>query len=165
MRSQTFTDAELLELIDVKKLSQAEAARLIGVSRQAIHKRLQEIRTATTHAALVEKNSQRLIDRKLNAIDRLEQLEEASNSILNYALQIIVNDPDKLAQLALKALAESRNQLKLRVDMFQAIFSVQEVQEFQRIVLQAIGEADLDARNRIIKGMNELATARGIRYD
>ena len=63
-------------------------------------------------------------------------------------------------ELALKAMAEIRGQLKLQLEIFQTLYDMKAVQEFQQEVLTAIGEASPDVRSRIIDKLNQ---ARAIR--
>jgi hypothetical protein len=63
-------------------------------------------------------------------------------------------------QLALQAMAEIRNQLKLQLDIFQALFSLQAAEEFQKIVLDIISEVDPNVRSEIIRRINAQRTVR-----
>ncbi|MEW6186718.1 MAG: hypothetical protein AB1585_13365 [Thermodesulfobacteriota bacterium] len=56
-------------------------------------------------------------------------------------------------ELALKAMAEIRGQLKLQLEIFQALYDMKAVEEFQKEVLHGIGEADPETRNRIIHAL------------
>ncbi len=58
-------------------------------------------------------------------------------------------------QLALQAMAEIRNQLRLQLDIFQSLYDMKAVQEFQDEVLTAIGDASPDVRDKIIRKLNE----------
>lgn len=58
-------------------------------------------------------------------------------------------------ELALKAMAEIRGQLRLQMDIYQMLYDVQAAQEFQKEVLEAIGEAAPDVRERIINNLNQ----------
>jgi hypothetical protein len=57
-------------------------------------------------------------------------------------------------QLALQAMAEIRNQLKLQLEIFQALFSLQAAEEFQNVVLETIAEVDPNVRGEIIRRIN-----------
>jgi len=58
-------------------------------------------------------------------------------------------------ELALKAMAEIRGQLKLQLEIFQCLYDMKAVQEFQNEVLTAIGDAAPDVRDRIIHNLNQ----------
>ncbi len=65
-------------------------------------------------------------------------------------------------QLALQAMAEIRNQLKLQLDMFQALYDLRAAQEFQDEILTAIGEVDPDVRTKIIRKLGEKRALRTV---
>ena len=58
-------------------------------------------------------------------------------------------------ELALKAMAEIRGQLSLQLDIFKTLYDVEAIAEFQREVLEAIGEVDAPTRNRIVQRLKE----------
>jgi hypothetical protein len=69
-------------------------------------------------------------------------------------------------EIALKAMAEIRGQLKLQLEIFETLYSVKAVQEFQETVLQTISEVDKDVRQEIINRLNQKRTIRSsLRYD
>jgi hypothetical protein len=63
-------------------------------------------------------------------------------------------------ELALKAMQEIRGQLVLQLDIFKTLYDVSAVAEFQREVLEAIGEVAPDVRNRIVQRLKEGRTLR-----
>ena len=69
MRNQKINDREMLRLID-SGMSQSEAAKEIGVSRQAVSKRLQELRGKTTKI-VVSKKIEQVVGRKIDAMEQL----------------------------------------------------------------------------------------------
>ncbi len=186
MRPSIINDGKLLELIDVNKLSQAAAARELGVTRQAVSRRLIEIRGKTTKV-IAAKKIERVVDQKLNAIDQLQNINDNANEILGLVMGWIRGEDDSIRvlesqvkkivyredesgedkeigvkevkfkdprELALKAMAEIRGQLKLQLEIFQTLFSLQAAEEFQNIVLEVIGEVDSNVRNEIIRRLN-----------
>jgi len=58
-------------------------------------------------------------------------------------------------ELALRAMAEIRGQLKLQLEIFQALYDMQAVQQFQAEVLEIIGSVDPEARDEIIRRLTE----------
>jgi predicted DNA-binding protein (UPF0251 family) len=69
MRNPKINDREMLRLID-SGMSQSEAAKEIGVSRQAVSKRLQELRGKTTKI-VVSKKIEQVVGRKIDAMEQL----------------------------------------------------------------------------------------------
>jgi predicted transcriptional regulator len=183
MRKPIINDRKLLQLIDGQGFSQAEAARELGVTRQAVSKRLIELRGKTTRGVVVKKVEQ-VIDRKIDAMAQLQTINEHANWLLEHvtnwikgddvAIQVLeksirqVNvgtkdepeyvkefkftDPHKIA---LSAMSEIRNQLKLQLEIFQALYDLKAAQEFQEEVLAAIGEVEPNVRSKIINNINQ----------
>jgi predicted transcriptional regulator len=82
MRPPTINDRKLIELIDVKKLSQAKAAQELGVSHQAVNTRLKELRGQTTKVVVAKKIEQ-VVERKIDAMDKLQKINDNANEILD----------------------------------------------------------------------------------
>lgn len=176
-------DRRLIQLIDKEGASQAEAARQLGVSRQAVSKRLQELRGKATRAVVAKKVEQ-VVEQKLDAVAQLQKINDHANELLdlcmawqrgdNEALQVLESqrttrfvrigdeeipveefkfkDP---RELALKAMAEIRGQLKLQLEIFATLYDMKAAAEFQQEVLTAIGEVAPDVRRKIIDNLNE----------
>ncbi len=187
MGNPKINDRKMLRLID-SGMSQSEAARELGVSRQAVNKRLQEIRGKTTKV-VVAKKIEEVVNHKIDAIEQLTKINEYANEILELLMRWNRGDDEALQvlksqvatkkvrigdeeisvkevkfkdprQLALQAMAEIRNQLKLQLDIFQALFSLQAAEEFQNVVLETISEVDPKVRNEIIRRLNNKRTIR-----
>lgn len=187
MSTNRINDRRLLRLIDAGQ-SQAEAARALGVSRQAVSKRLQELRGKTTKV-VVSRKVERVVDRKIEAMEQLQKVNDYANELLDLlmawnrgdetALQVLesqvttkkvcVGDEEKFVEeikmkdpreLALKAMSEIRGQLKLQLEIFQALFSLQAAEEFEATVLEVIGEVAPDVRSEIIRRINKQRSVR-----
>lgn len=190
MRPPTINDRKLLRLIDSQKKSQAQAAKSLGVSRQAVSKRLQELRGKTTKVVVAKKIEQ-VVDRKIDAMDQLQKINDDANEILDLlmawnrgdetALQVLesqvttkkvrVGDQEEFVKefkfkdpraLALQAMAEIRNQLKLQLEIFQTLFDLRAAEEFQQEVLATIGQASPELRRKIIDGLRKRKTLRNV---
>ena len=186
MRKPKINDRKLLQLLDKEGKSQSEAARELGVSRQAVNKRLQEIRGKTTKV-VVAKKIEEIVDHKIDALEQLQKINDYANELLdllmrwnrgeNEALQVLENQVKRVRigdeeldikevkfkdprQLALQAMGEIRSQLKLQLEIFQALFSLQAAEEFQNILLDIIAEVDPNVRSEIIRRINAQRTVR-----
>ena len=104
-----------------------------------------ELRGKTTKAVVVKK-IEAVVDGKLDAIEQLTKINIKANELLDEVEQ----DP----QLTIKIMAEIRGQLKLQLEIFETLYSLQAVQEFQDTVLEAISEAAPEVRNEIISKLN-----------
>ena len=188
MRKPKINDRKLLRLLDKEGKSQSEAAREFGVSRQAVNRRLQEIRGKTTKVVVAKKIEQ-VVDHKIDAIEQLTRINEYANEILDLLMRWNRGDDEALQvlesqvtskkirigneelevqkvkfkdprELALKAMAEIRGQLKLQLEIFQALFSLQAAEEFQNVVLETIAEVEPKVRNEILRRLNDKRAVR-----
>ena len=126
--------------------AQREIAQVFGVTESAISKAKKELNLNVVKNVVLE-NAHRVVDKNLNAIDQLYKINEAANMLLDE----LEAKPD----LKLRAMAEIRNQLRLQLDIFQSLYDMKAVQEFQDEVLTAIGDASPDVRDKIIRSLNE----------
>jgi predicted transcriptional regulator len=190
MRPPTINDRKLVELIDSQKKNQAQAAKALGVSRQAVSKRLQELRGRTTKVVVAKKIEQ-VVDRKIDAMDQLQKINDDANEILDLlmawnrgdetALQVLesqvttkkvrIGDQEEFIKeykfkdpraLALQAMGEIRNQLKLQLEIFQTLFSLQAAKEFEDTVLEVISEVEPNVRSEIIRRINQKRSVRAV---
>jgi len=182
MATKKLSTSELLRRVDAGD-SFADIAKDHGISRQAVQKRIVKLRGKTTKA-VVSAKVERVVDQKLDAVDQLQKINDHANELLDLcmawgrgddvALQILESqrttrtvrigdeeidvtrfkfkDP---RELALKAMSEIRGQLKLQLDIFQALYDLKAAQEFQEEVLSAIGEVSPDVRKQIINKLNK----------
>jgi len=126
-------------------------------------------------------SAHRVVSKNLDTIDQLQKINNNANEILDLlmrwqrgddeALQILesqkkvrlgkneeevvefkLKDP---RELALKAMAEIRGQLKLQLEIFQTLYDLKAIQEFQTEVLSAIGEASPEVKHAIVDKLNQ----------
>jgi hypothetical protein len=138
---------------------------------------------------IVAKKMKEVVDRKIDAMEQLQKINDHANEILDLlmrwnrgddeALQIlehqvktvrIGNEEEPVKEyrfkdpreLALKAMAEIRNQLKLQLEIFQALFSLQAAEEFQNTILEVIAEVAPDVRREIVHRINAKRNVRSV---
>ncbi len=187
MTTAKINDSRLIELVDKLGMSQSDAARALGVSRQAVSKRLKEMRGKTTRVLCVSKRAERAVDQKLDAMAQLTKINAYANELLEKlmqwsrgdteALQAILSqkevgskeetDPQDIRlkdprELALKAMAEIRGQLKLQLEIYQSLYDMKAMAEFQEVVLDTIGEVSPNVRERILYELNQKRAVRSI---
>ncbi|SPJ14173.1 conserved hypothetical protein [Syntrophobacter sp. SbD2] len=121
---------------------------------------------------------------EINVVDQIQKINLAANEMLDIllrwnrgddeALQILESQVRKVRtgkgenaeeiteyrfsdprKLAFKAMQEIRGQLKLQLEIFQTLYSMQAVQEFQAEVLEIIGNVSPEARDEIIRRLTE----------
>lgn len=177
--------------VDISKLEEllsqgrtpAEAARILGVNRSSVHKKVKRLKLNTVKIVTLEKAAE-VVEKKLDTIGQLQKINDYANELLDLlmrwnrgddvALQILESQVAKKKvkvgdeemevqefkftdprQLALRAMGEIREQLRLQVEMFKTLYDVEAVREFQQVVLQAIGEVDPNVREKIIVNLNK----------
>jgi hypothetical protein len=174
--------------------SQREIAQVFGVTEGAVSKAKKELNICVVKNLALE-NAHRIVDKNINAIDQLQKINNHANWLLDIlmnwqkgdgeALQVLetqvsakkvrIGDQEEVVrefrfkdprELALKAMAEIRGQLKLQLEIFQCLYDLKAIQEFQTEVLTAIGEVDPDVRKRIIHNLNKKRALRSaVKFD
>jgi predicted transcriptional regulator len=178
-------DSELLRLAKSGN-SVSTIAEKLGVGKAAVSKRLKALSHALTKDVCL-RNAGELVKKEINAVEQLKIINAHANELLELlmrwnrgdkdALQILetqvryvrVNDEEEPVkefkfkdprELALKAMQEIRGQLKLQLEIFQALYDMKAVAEFQREVLEAIGSVSPEIRERIIRNLQERRAVR-----
>jgi predicted transcriptional regulator len=151
MPEKTINDTKLLRLVDREKMSQAQAAVELGVSRQAVNNRLKQLRGRTTHA-MVAGRIDKVIDNKIDTFAQLEKINIKANELLDAA--------ETDTQDTIRLMGEIRNQLKLQLELFQSMWDVRAAEEFQDTVLTVIGQIDPEVRKKIISDLNSRSVIR-----
>lgn len=187
-------DKKLLDLIDREGCSQSEAARQMGVSRQAVSQRLTALKGKLTKVQVL-KPVKDVIDHKISTMAQLTKCNDFANEMLDSLMSWQRGDPEALQvlesnmisrkirvggkdkwitewkikdprELALKAMAEIRNQIKLQFDMFQTIYSLQAAEDFQKTVLETIRKVAPDVRDEIIRALHrERSIRQAVTFD
>ena len=136
---------------------QREIAQVFGVTESAISKAKKELHITVIKNVALE-SAHRVVDKNLDAIDQLQKINNEANRLLD--------ELEQTPELKLKVMAEIRGQLKLQLDIFQTLYDMKAVQEFQQEVLSAIGEASQEVKNAIIGKLNQRRAIRtAIRFD
>jgi predicted transcriptional regulator len=138
-------DRKLLRLVDKEKKSQSEAAKELGVTRQAVSKRLQELRGRKTRVVAAKKIEQ-AVNTNFDAMTQLLDINKRTISLLDEAEQ----NPE----LSLKCIAEIRNQIKLASDIYQTMYSIQVVDEFMQTVTDILKDVDSDVFQEFKRKLN-----------
>ena len=174
--------------------SQREVAQFFGVTEGAISKAKKELNVAVVKNVALE-SAHRVVDQNLNAVEQLQEINEHANWLLDHIMKWIKGDETAIQvleknarmvnvgtreqpnyveeykfkdphEIALKAMAEIRGQLKLQLEIFQTLYDMKAVQEFQQEVLIAIGETSLQVRNAIVHRLREKRAIRStINFD
>lgn len=176
-------DRELLQLIDKEKLSQADAARRLGVSRQRVSQRLIELRGRTTRA-IVCKKLEAVIDDRIDVQQQLKKANVRVNEMCDLLWRWMNGEPEALRvlesqtkrvvhgegeaadevveirmkdprELFLRCLSEIREQAMAQMKVYDSIYNFKQAAEFQHEIIEAIGEVEPSVRQRIIDRLNK----------
>ena len=140
-----------LERLLTKGKTGQECAKYFNVSASAISQARKGLNVGVVKSVCLE-NAHRIVNKNLDTVTQLQKINEVAMRMLDEAQE----NPD----ISIRVMSEIRAQLKLQLDMFQMLYDVKAVQEFQEEVLTAIQEESPDARDRIV---NRLAKRRAIR--
>lgn len=154
---------ELNRLLNENK-STSECALHFNVTPAAILYRKKQLEKHLAKGSAMVRTAQRSIKQKMVTVEQLQNINDKANEILEQAM-LDISDPGtngRGQEIALKAMAEIRNQLRLQVDIYQTMYDLRAVEEFQREVLNAIAEIDKDVRIAIIDNLKKRRTLRSI---
>ncbi len=140
--------------IDRVKLSQLlssgksgrEIAQHFGVSDGAVSKAKKELNINVVKSVALE-DAHRVVSKSLDAIGQLQKINTKANELLD--------EVEQTPELRLRAMGEIRNQLRLQLEIFQTLYDMRTVQEFQSEVLNAIAEEAPGVRERIVRRLKE----------
>ena len=182
MPVQKFTDIELKQLLR-RGLTGTEIAKQLGVSKSTVSGRIKALNIAVSKDITI-RSAGEIVRKELDTVGQLQKINRDANELLDLlmrwnrgddeALQILETQVRKVKigrgesaeeiteykfkdprELALNAMREIRGQLKLQLEIFQALYDMQAVQQFQQEVLEIIGNVSPDARDEIIRRLTE----------
>ncbi len=150
MQKKKINDKHMLSMVNAGT-TQADIARHFDVTPGAVHKRLRELRGHTSYAVAAAKTSA-IIDNKLNVISELNSINEQTKAILVGAKE----DP----QLALKAIGSIQQQIALAITLYEQVYNIDQMNNFNQEVLQVLEECDPELRKKVIDRLNAKASLR-----
>lgn len=131
----------------------SQCAKFFSCSNGRITQVRQELNLNVVRSVALE-DAHRVVGKNLDAVAQLQKINDAANELLQQAIEAEDHD------VAIRAMCEIRNQLKLQLDIFSMLFDVKAVQKFQEEVLTAIGEVAPDVRDAIINRLKEASALR-----
>lgn len=152
-----------ISLIQLERLvregnSVSQIAKKLGVAKGSVSKRLKDLKVGITKDVVL-RSAPQIVDRQLNAMDQLKKINTLINGELDYIEKNIETatgqERKELQEQRLKHVAEVRKQLGLLLEIAQALYNAEEVAAFQESVIQEIGHAAPEVRDRILQRLNE----------
>jgi len=144
--TQTKIDIIKLNRMLTSGKSVKDCAKQFSVTPSAISQAKKMLSVAVVKNVAME-NAHRVVEKNLDAVDQLQKINVEANRLLD--------ELEEIPELKLKIMAEIRGQLKLQLEIFQTLYDMKAVQEFQKEVLSAIGEASPEVRNAIVGKLNQ----------
>ena len=136
----------------------SQIAKKLGVAKGSVSKRLKDLRVGITKDVVL-RSAPQIVDRQLNAMDQLKKINGLINGELDYIEKNIETatgqERKDLQEQRLKHVAEVRKQLGLLLEIAQALYNAEEVAAFQQSVLEEIGHAAPEVKDRILQRLNE----------
>jgi len=166
-----------IDLGELEKLSQAnltedELARVFKCTKGAISLAMKRLNLHVKRHAMLHNNTE-IVNSRIDMASQLQKINDSANKFLDLAIAwmdgdaVALENLQKLAgnkdlfkakdprEIALKAMQEIREQIKLQFQIFQGLVDIQAMTEFQQEVLNAIGEATPEVRAAIISKLKE----------
>ncbi len=157
-------DAKLFSLLVERRLSQAEAARLFGVSEAAVSKRVRLLGLNRHRRSAGVAHIDAATDQGLDLVGQLRRLNEQINAELEWALaeaRTPGGNRKDLQDTIVRLASEVRKQLAFALDVLQALHDMDEVKRFKEEVLDVIGRVAPEARAEIVRGLAARRALRG----
>lgn len=133
--------------------SQKHIAQMCGVHRTTVKRCIDELEQSTTAGVVMSGGITMHLGKEIDVVAQLRALNQKCWDTLNNAI-------DSNAELA--AAKEIRGQLKLHVELLQKIYDAENVQRFQRAVLEALQDTDPKLRDEAIRRINQLKEMAGV---
>lgn len=181
MATQPKIDFNELNRLVTQGKSTTEIAKIFSCTPGAVSQAKKKLKISVVKNVVLE-NAHKVVDKNLDAVAQLQKINRDANELLDLlmrwnrgdeaALQVLESQVRKVRvgktekfveefkfkdprELAIKAMAEIRGQLNLQLDIFKTLYDMEAVADFQREVLNAIGEVSSDVRDRIIEGLKK----------
>jgi len=181
MATEPKIDFDVLNRLITEGKSTTEIAKYFSCTPGAVSQAKRKLKISVVKNVALE-NAHKVVGKNLDAVEQLQKINQNANELLDLlmrwnrgdeeALQVLENQVRKVRvgktekyveefkfkdprELAIKAMAEIRGQLNLQLEIFKTLYDMEAVAEFQREVLNAIGEVSPDVRNRITQRLKE----------
>lgn len=142
-----------------------EMARFFKVSEGTISKNLKALGLAQNQD-IVLRSATKINDKKLSAMTRLERIAKVVEDELTYIRRTIKNtkgeERREWQEVQLKHTAEIRKQVNLLLEIAQALYNIEEVEAFKKIVLEEIGNESEELRDRILQRIRQRRAYSGV---
>lgn len=150
-------DNTLYRLLVEEGRNQQEAAVHFGVSEAAISKRVKALNINLTRHVGLER-AKTVADHGLNIVEQLQTVNNVIQEELNWAIEAARKpgaDRKGLQQVVIDLTSEIRKQLRFQLEILRSLYDMRGVAEFQKEVLDVIGNTAPEIRNAIVRQLVE----------
>jgi DNA-directed RNA polymerase specialized sigma24 family protein len=155
-------DKVLYRLLVEEGRSQQEAAAHFGVSEAAVSKRVKALNLHLNRHVGLER-AKDVADYGLDVVRQLQGINDVIQNELSWAVEEAAKpgaDRKGLEQVIIDLTGEVRKQLRFQLEILCSLYDMRGVAEFQREVLDAIGEVSPETRQAIIRRLVERRSLR-----
>jgi predicted transcriptional regulator len=156
--------------LELQKLAESgksgrEIAQILGVSPPAVSRNLKALGLAK-NGDIVLRAARKINQKKLDAMGQLEKINRAIERQLDEIqgeLEMASGEQKAgLRDAQIKHTAEIRKQLDLLLQIGKALYNIEEVAAFQKLVLEEIGNESPECRSRILKRLQQRRSTSGL---
>jgi IS30 family transposase len=166
MSKKKIDEKKLIKLCEAGK-SQGQIAKELKVHKATVSRAVKRMNLAVAKAVVKKQDiAPVIVEEKIDIIKQIQGINRTINCELDWIKQEIDGSDDrlKLQDQMVKFAAEVRKQMSTLLDVAKTLYNAEEAQAFQRIVLQAIEDADPGTKEKIIQALYEIrSVGRAIR--
>ena len=146
MAKPKFSDTKLKQLVN-DGLNGTQIAKRLGVTKGAVSQRLKSLKLSVAKDITLIRAGE-VVRKEINAVAQLQKINDHANELLDLLMVCVNGDEAAKAEAAaklgpggreaktprswpLKCMQEIRSQLKLQLEIFQTLYDMQAVAEFQ----------------------------------
>jgi len=150
-------DDTLYRLLVQEGYSQREAADYFGVTEAAVSKRVKALNLNLTRHVGLER-AKDVADHGLNVVEQLQGINRVIRDELEWAQKAARRtggDRKGLQGVIVDLSAEIRKQLGFQLSVLKSLYDMKAAEEFQKEVIDTIGEISPEVRNAIVQRLTE----------
>jgi len=160
--------------------SQTDCAKHFGVSPSAVNQAKNNLTLGISKNVTLETGAT-IVARSIDTLTQLKKINDRTNKLIDLITAWIDGEPSAIEtlerhhrlggiggkkgtiaisfkdpkELLLRAIQEVRGQLKLSLDIYESLYNMRTIQEFQQEVLNVIAEQNPEVRNEIIQRLKQ----------
>ncbi len=162
-KRRKIADQILYQMLVERGQTQSEVAAHFGVSEAAVSKRVKALNIHLTRHVALER-AKEVADHGLDVVNQLQGINNVIQDELQWATEAARKpgaDRKGLQTVIIDLSGEVRKQLRFQLEVLRSLYDIKGVAEFQKEVLDAIGEAAPETREAIVRRLVDRRALRG----